>query len=176
MFREVAQVAEWAFGGFDGIESVLDFASGHGRFTRFLLQTVPSDKVWDSDIYADAMDFQRREFGVRCIPSCDRPEDYRPGRHFDLIFVASLFSHPQHGVTIEITADGKVVGTATPQVERPDVAAKYGPSALLSAWNCRLEERWVSPDRWIAVRATTSWGDSAILALDTAREMSRYLL
>lgn len=92
MLREVSQIVEWAK-GWSEVKSFLDFASGHGRFTRFLLQHLPASRVTASDIYRNAMRFQARQFGVRTIRSRERPSDFDPGARFDVIFVASLFSH-----------------------------------------------------------------------------------
>jgi hypothetical protein len=33
-----------------------DFASGYGRFTRFLVKELPRERVWVSDIYANAVE------------------------------------------------------------------------------------------------------------------------
>lgn len=93
MLNIVKQVVEWRFGGFDKVTTFLDFASGYGRFTRFLVQEIPPDKVWSADIDANAVAFQREQFGVHGIVSVGRPEDYRDERIYDCILVASLFSH-----------------------------------------------------------------------------------
>src|SRR5215472_12840258 len=34
IFRTVAQIADWRFGGLDHVRSMLDFAAGYGRATR----------------------------------------------------------------------------------------------------------------------------------------------
>lgn len=73
--------------------AVLDFACGWGRLLRFLVGTVPPANIWASEIQHDAVDFVVREFGVQGINSCADPEQFQPGRAFDFIWVASLFSH-----------------------------------------------------------------------------------
>lgn len=97
MMDEVRQLVQWAFGGWQQVESVLDFASGYGRFTRHLIQEVEPQRVWVSDIYEDAVHFQRELFGVGGLPSMSDPGEFTSPRRFDLIFVSSLFSHlPSH--------------------------------------------------------------------------------
>ena len=83
----------WRFGGLDRVGSVLDFASGYGRVTRFLLRHLPPEKVWISDIYDGAVEFQRRRFGVHGLASALRPEDFSCDERFDAILVTSLFTH-----------------------------------------------------------------------------------
>ena len=78
---------------FDKINSFLDFASGYGRATRFLLQEMDAKKIWVSDIYKDAVDFQRDYFGVNAFYSFAEPSDVDFPRKFEVIFAGSLFSH-----------------------------------------------------------------------------------
>jgi SAM-dependent methyltransferase len=93
LFKTVEQLARWKFGSFDNVSSLLDFASGYGRLTRFLVQAMPPDRIWVSDIQADAVDFQQQEFGVHGFVSTVSPADLVCDQTFDFIFVASLFSH-----------------------------------------------------------------------------------
>jgi len=73
--------------------SVLEFASGHGRFTRHLVKALERERVTVSDVVPDAVSFSRAAFGVNAFESTARPEDLRwPGR-YELVFVLSLFSH-----------------------------------------------------------------------------------
>lgn len=77
--------------------TVLDFACGWGRLLRFLIRTLPPGQIWASDVQHDAVDFVASEFGVQGINSEEDPEQFRPDREFDFIWVASLFSHlPEH--------------------------------------------------------------------------------
>lgn len=76
---------------------VLEFASGHGRFTRHLVKALGASRVTVSDVVADAVDFSRATFGVQGFPSASIPEDVQWPRQYDLVFVLSLFSHlPRH--------------------------------------------------------------------------------
>lgn len=87
------QVANWRFGGYDHVSSVLDFAAGYGRSTRFLVNEIPAERVWVAEILPDAVAFQQEQFGVHGLLSATDPNDFRPDRAFDCIFVSSLFSH-----------------------------------------------------------------------------------
>lgn len=77
----------------EDLDSMLDFAAGFGRLTRFLIERLPAERVWVSDIQPSSMDFQRKTFGVHAITSAIEPDQFQPGRKFRFIFVASLFSH-----------------------------------------------------------------------------------
>jgi SAM-dependent methyltransferase len=79
---------------------LLDFASGYGRLTRFLLQDFPAERLAIAEIDPDAVAFQRQRFGVRGIVSTPSPEalpldptENPATDRFDAIFVGSLFSH-----------------------------------------------------------------------------------
>jgi len=89
----VKQVVKWHFGSFENVPSFLDFAFGYGRFTRFLIQEMPPEKIWVSDIYANAVKFQTEYLGVSGIVSTGKPENYLIERKFDCILANSFFSH-----------------------------------------------------------------------------------
>jgi len=89
----VKQVVEWHFGSFENVPSFLDFACGYGRFTRFLIQEIPPERIWVSDIYANAVKFQTEYLGVKGIVSTGKPENYLIDRKFDCILANSFFSH-----------------------------------------------------------------------------------
>ncbi|MCU0756840.1 MAG: class I SAM-dependent methyltransferase [Xanthomonadales bacterium] len=91
------QVLMRLFGAEAAQRSVLDFACGWGRLLRSLVRTVPPGQIWASDVQHDAVDFVTGEFAVQGIYSTENPEQFQPGREFDFIWVASLFSHlPEH--------------------------------------------------------------------------------
>lgn len=85
------QVLRWRFP--DGPGKVLDFASGYGRITRFLVREIPPERLWVSDVYEGGVRFQEERFGVRGVVSTVRPEDLDLGGTFDAILVTSLFTH-----------------------------------------------------------------------------------
>ncbi|MDY7022148.1 MAG: class I SAM-dependent methyltransferase, partial [Cyanobacteriota bacterium] len=89
----IRQIINTHFGSFSQVSSFLDFACGYGRSTRFLIQEIPPKKVWVSDIYANAIEFQTEIFGVNGIISTSEPEDYPTDQKFDCIYAGSFFSH-----------------------------------------------------------------------------------
>lgn len=74
-------------------KKMLDFASGYGRLTRFLVHEHVADEVTVSDILEGGMEFQAEQFGVRTILSTTLPGSFVTPWRYDLIFVASLFTH-----------------------------------------------------------------------------------
>ena len=74
-------------------KAMLDFASGYGRLTRFLVHQKLADEVTVSDILEGGMEFQAAQFGVQTILSTTLPAQFPATRKYDLIFVASLFTH-----------------------------------------------------------------------------------
>ena len=98
-FEKGGQIADaflsafrWRFSG-RAPASVLDFASGFGRATRFLARALPAGALAVSEIDPEAVAFQKRVFGVRGFLSSAGAADFRPGRRFDAITAASFFSH-----------------------------------------------------------------------------------
>ncbi|NJK36520.1 MAG: class I SAM-dependent methyltransferase [Oscillatoriales cyanobacterium RM2_1_1] len=89
----VRSIVNWHFQGFERVSRFLDFASGYGRFTRFLIQELPPQKVWVSDILASAVTFQVTNFQVNGVISESIPADYPPQAPFDCILACSFFSH-----------------------------------------------------------------------------------
>ncbi len=77
---------------------ILDFACGYGRLLNLLIHNVPAERIWASEIQPDAVSFAVENFGVHGLLSSVRPEDFDPGERFDLIWVASLFSHLPAGL------------------------------------------------------------------------------
>lgn len=92
-YEALRQIVDQSFGGFGEVTSLLDFASGYGRLTRALLQRMSADRIWVSDIYAEAIDWQVRNFGVNGFASAPDPAGLVHDRKHDVIFVGSLFSH-----------------------------------------------------------------------------------
>jgi SAM-dependent methyltransferase len=86
----VGQVARWR-GPAD--LRLLDFASGYGRVTRFLVREVPRARLCVSDVVRRAVEFQTATFGVRGLVSTTEPDAFACDERFELIFVTSLFTH-----------------------------------------------------------------------------------
>lgn len=85
------QVLRWRYP--EGIGNVLDFASGYGRITRFLVREIEPGSLWVADVYEGGVRFQEERFGVHGVVSTVRPEDLELGETFDAILVTSLFTH-----------------------------------------------------------------------------------
>lgn len=78
----------------------LEFASGHGRFTRHLVQLLPQGALTVSDVVPGSVDFLQNTFGVRGFYSSTAPEQLVIAEKYDVIFVLSLFSHLPSSVWI----------------------------------------------------------------------------
>lgn len=90
------QVLRWRFPsrvGGNAAGKVLDFASGYGRITRFLVREIPPERLWVADVYEGGVRFQEERFGVHGVVSAVRPEDLDLDERFDAILVTSLFTH-----------------------------------------------------------------------------------
>ncbi len=81
-----------------GRVALLDFACGFGRLLRFLSACGRDLHLSASEIQDDALQYVAASFDAEPLPSSMRPEDFQPGRRFDFIWVASLFSHLPEGL------------------------------------------------------------------------------
>jgi 2-polyprenyl-3-methyl-5-hydroxy-6-metoxy-1,4-benzoquinol methylase len=73
--------------------SILDFACGHGRVTRWLVELCRHAAITASDINPQAVDFVRDRLGVPGFYSTHDAASLGHHGQFHVIFVASLFSH-----------------------------------------------------------------------------------
>lgn len=90
--RAVEAILAWRFGEGARVR-VLDFASGWGRVTRFLVRRRAAAEITVSDIDAAAVAWQRRRFGVGGFPSAPRAADLACDERYDAVVCLSLFSH-----------------------------------------------------------------------------------
>jgi SAM-dependent methyltransferase len=90
--RDVLHSIEHALGAAPSPRVLLEFACGYGRITRHLAAG-RRGRHFACDIDAEALAFCTHNFGVVTCPSAREPHDWHPPRRFDLIFVASLFTH-----------------------------------------------------------------------------------
>jgi SAM-dependent methyltransferase len=73
---------------------ILDFASGHGRVSRFLPAISSVDKVAIADIKPSAVSFQQETLGFDGFVVPEHPEELKAlGESPDMIIVSSLFTH-----------------------------------------------------------------------------------
>jgi SAM-dependent methyltransferase len=71
----------------------LDFACGYGRLLNFLVHSLPRDNVQAAEIMPEAVRHVQKRHGIKAWQSTEAPEDFQPGQRYDMIWVASLFSH-----------------------------------------------------------------------------------
>jgi SAM-dependent methyltransferase len=93
IWRALRAAIEWRFGGLERVGSLLDFAAGYGRVTRFIATDLPPERLWIAEIDRGAVAFQEETFGVHGLATTPLPEEFAPGRDFDCILVSSLFTH-----------------------------------------------------------------------------------
>lgn len=74
-------------------EAFLEFACGHGRFTRHLVHQVPAGALSVSDVVPGSVDFLRGLLGVKGFDSVAQPEQLVLPERYQHVFVLSLFSH-----------------------------------------------------------------------------------
>ena len=75
------------------INSFFDFASGHGRVTRFLVQSINPKNITISDIDKEANRFNKKTFKTKSIDSDFNPKKLITNEKYEVIFSCSLFSH-----------------------------------------------------------------------------------
>lgn len=91
--RTLERLLSWWFGAARGEVQLLDFASGFGRVTRYLVQHLAPRRFWVADIFPAAVEFQQRCFGVHGFSSTVEPERLSCAETFDCVVATSLFSH-----------------------------------------------------------------------------------
>lgn len=97
----------------DTCPAFLEFACGHGRFTRHLVKALPEGALTVAELVPGAVEFLQDTMGVQGFNSCAVPEDLAVTQRFKVIFVLSLFSHLPDGLwqrwldkLLELTAPG----------------------------------------------------------------------
>lgn len=71
----------------------LDFACGYGRLLKFLVHSLPTGNIHAAEIMPEAVEHARRRYRVTALQSTERPQDFQSAQRYDVIWVASLFSH-----------------------------------------------------------------------------------
>lgn len=75
------------------LPSFMEFACGHGRFTRHLEALLPKGSLHVSDVVPSTLGFLEQTFGVTPVPSFSDPAQLQFPKQYDVVFVLSLFSH-----------------------------------------------------------------------------------
>lgn len=89
----VENALEHAGRSWSGVSTFLEFACGHGRFTRFLVHRLPPERIHSADVLRDGVDYCREHLGVHGFYSEFDPEAVAFETRYDVIYVGSLFSH-----------------------------------------------------------------------------------
>ncbi len=89
----LAQILRGRFGSVAATPSLLDFASGFGRTTRFLVRELAAERIHVTEIKPEAVAFQRQQFGVAGHVTTTDPASLAPGRRFAAVWAASYFTH-----------------------------------------------------------------------------------
>lgn len=92
------QLVEGVFGGYQNLNSVLDFASGWGRLTRYLEQRLDPSQIRVADIYHQAIKWQVSTFGVAGTFSDKDPTQLSYAGKHDIVLAGSMFSHLPAGL------------------------------------------------------------------------------
>ena len=80
--------------GFDlNTVKTLDFASGHGRVSRYFKNYLPIENIYISDIKINAVEFQSNNFNYQGFLATSNPSLLNIPMKFDFIIVSSLFTH-----------------------------------------------------------------------------------
>jgi SAM-dependent methyltransferase len=73
--------------------SFLEFACGHGRFTRHLAPALPPGALTVSDVVPGCTDFLRRHWSVEGFDSATDPLALIIPKRYEVVFALSLFTH-----------------------------------------------------------------------------------
>ena len=88
----LTEVLAWRFTG-RGPASLLDFAAGFGRVTRFLARRFDPGTITVAEIDPASLAFQKTALGVRTILAPADADAFRPEREYDAVVASSFFSH-----------------------------------------------------------------------------------
>jgi len=75
------------------IRSILDFPCGHGRVMRFLRAKFPDAAIYGAELDATAVEFCRREFDAKPVPTAPDFDQLNFDSKYDLIWCGSLITH-----------------------------------------------------------------------------------
>ena len=75
------------------VSNILDFASGYGRLTRYLVSDLNRSNVSIAEIDHNAVDFLTNLFNIEGYKTTERSKNLVINKKFDFIIVISLFSH-----------------------------------------------------------------------------------
>jgi SAM-dependent methyltransferase len=76
----------------DDVRRWLDFGCGYGRVLRFLVERVPSERVFVTDVIEEGVAFCASEFGVTPVRSSPELDSVQLGP-FDFVYAISVITH-----------------------------------------------------------------------------------
>lgn len=157
---------------------VLEFASGHGRFTRHLVKALGAERVTVSDVVPGAVEFARQTFGVQGFLSASVPESVQWPRQYDLVFVLSLFSHLPRStwtrwlqVLHGAVAPGGLLVFSThgmkaahfDSVQLDEEGFFFAPSSESNAIDAQEYGTAFTSEDFVIQRIAETWGDQALV-------------
>lgn len=74
-------------------KKILDFGSGAGRVTRWLIAAFPNAKIDARDVREEDMDFLRNTFGIEAEAVSPDVDSLKISGRYDLIWVGSVITH-----------------------------------------------------------------------------------
>jgi len=92
-FQTVERIVRWRFGGFGAIRRFLDFASGYGRGSRFLVRAMPPGRMEIAKIDPGPCAFRRRRSAFAGTVSAANPAALPLDGPYDVVLACSFFSH-----------------------------------------------------------------------------------
>jgi SAM-dependent methyltransferase len=84
--------------GRDSVDSILDYACGHGRVMRWFVAAFPRTKIYGADANQKSVISAREMFGVE-VTKINPPALPTFNKKFDLIWIGSLFTHLEEPIT-----------------------------------------------------------------------------
>ena len=90
---ELQRVLDSAAGNLYRCPAFLEFASGHGRFTRHLAKALAPGALTVSDVVPGCVAFLKKHWAVEGFESASDPAALVIPGQYDIVFVLSLFSH-----------------------------------------------------------------------------------
>ncbi len=137
----IRAIASMYFDGLRNVESFLDFASGFGRVTRFLVRELDPARICVAEIQRAAVEFQCAHFGVEGLVSASDALGFDPPRRFRFVMATSFFSHVPDASfrawmrrLLECVEPGGVLAFSTNDI------ARLGPPGEASGGLCFIPE------------------------------------
>lgn len=117
----------------DDVNRWLDFGCGYGRVIRFLVERVPSERIFATDVIEEGVEFCRSEFEVKPVYSAPDLTTVKLGT-YDFIYAISVITHLNERNSVaflrllgEALSPGGIAMFTTHGEWSIENAAEYGP-------------------------------------------------